>query len=168
MRRAVCWTFTAWLFSASAWAQSANVCDLTHDGTVDIADFNVAVNLALGRSPCTANVLGNGICDVALVQRVLNAMLGASCVSGATGNGHTVSLSWVASTSPMVIGYNLYRATSENGPYVKLNLTLIGETSYTDITVKSGQTYYYVATAVDAGKNESAYSDGARAVVPSP
>jgi len=38
--------------------------------------------------------------------------------------------------------------------------------SFTDITVISGQTYYYVVTAVDASGLESAYSNQAPATIP--
>jgi fibronectin type 3 domain-containing protein len=49
-----------------------------------------------------------------------------------------------------------------------INSSLDGSTAYTDNTVVSGQTYYYVATAVDSGSNESAYSGQVQAVIPSP
>jgi fibronectin type 3 domain-containing protein len=39
-------------------------------------------------------------------------------------------------------------------------------TNYTDSTVQSGTTYYYVATAVDAAGSESMYSNQVQAVVP--
>jgi fibronectin type 3 domain-containing protein len=38
--------------------------------------------------------------------------------------------------------------------------------SYTDTTVQSGITYYYVATAVNSSGDESAYSTQATANVP--
>ena len=38
---------------------------------------------------------------------------------------------------------------------------------YTDTNVTAGQTYYYVATAVE-GSSESAYSNQATAVIPTP
>jgi fibronectin type 3 domain-containing protein len=43
----------------------------------------------------------------------------------------------------------------------------VAGTSYTDVTVQGGQTYYYVTTAIDSGGNESVYSNEATAVVPS-
>lgn len=80
---------------------------------------------------------------------------------------HTVALSWNPSTSS-VIGYNVYRGTQPGGPYTKLNSSLESATAYTDATVVSGTTYYYVATAVDANNVESTYSNQAVAQVPSP
>ena len=83
------------------------------------------------------------------------------------GPAHFVDLTWTASTS-IVAGYNIYRSASSGGPYVKQNSTLAVGTTYTDSSVLSGQTYYYVATAVDASNNESGYSNEASATVPTP
>ena len=82
-----------------------------------------------------------------------------------TATYSSVVLSWTASTSP-VVGYNAYRSTISGGQYTKLNSSLIATTSYTDQTVQSGSTYYYVATAVDSQGNESSYSNQAVATVP--
>jgi len=79
---------------------------------------------------------------------------------------HTVSLSWDASTSQNVVGYNVYRGPSSNGPYAKLNTTLDSQTAYSDGTVQGGQTYFYVTTAVDNMGNESAYSNQSQATIP--
>lgn len=80
----------------------------------------------------------------------------------------TVALTWTASTSANVIGYNVFRGTSAGGPYVNLNMSPVSATNYTDAGVQAGQTYYYVTTAVDAHYNESVYSNEAQAVVPGP
>ncbi|HXM62286.1 MAG TPA: hypothetical protein VN950_15615 [Terriglobales bacterium] len=80
-------------------------------------------------------------------------------------SGHSVALSWDASTS-QVIGYNVYRGTAAGGPYSKLNPSATTSTAYTDSSVQSGQTYYYVTTAVDASNAESAYSNQATAAIP--
>ena len=47
-----------------------------------------------------------------------------------------------------------------------LNSGLISATNYTDQTVQSGVTYYYVTTAVDSLGVESIYSNEAAASVP--
>jgi hypothetical protein len=141
-----------------------NACDLNADGVVNIADVQDAINMALGTSPCAADLMGVGVCDVVVVQRVITAALGGSCV---VGTPHSVALGWSASNSTNVAGYNLYRGGVSGGPYTKVNSVLLG-VAYSDDTVLSGQTYYYVATAVDSSNNESAYSNEAQAVVPSP
>jgi hypothetical protein len=78
---------------------------------------------------------------------------------------HSVGLSWDASTS-QVIGYNIYRGTVSGGPYTKLNPSATTTTVYTDSSVQSGQTYYYVTTAVDSSNVESGYSNQATAEIP--
>ena len=146
-------------------SQALNACDLNGDGAVDIRDAQMAANMALGLAPCTANVIGIGVCDISVIQRVIDAALSGLC---RTGDLHSVTLNWTASTSSNVTGYNVYRGTHSNGPYTKLNSALVAGTTYTDLTVLAGQTYYYVTTAVDADSNESAYSNEAPAVIPYP
>lgn len=84
-----------------------------------------------------------------------------------TGTGTlppNVALTW--SDSGQVSGYNVYRGTTQGGPYPnKLNSSLVPQTSFTDSTVQSGTTYYYVTTAVNNGQ-ESAYSNPASASIP--
>ncbi len=84
----------------------------------------------------------------------------------ALASAHTVGLSWDASTSQDVVGYNVYRGPSSTGPYTKINTALDPNTSYSDGTVQGGQTYYYVTTAVDSVGNESDYSNQTMAVIP--
>jgi hypothetical protein len=152
--------------SSTASAQVAlNACDLTGDGAVNAADVALAVNMALGLSSCTANIVGAGVCNVVVVQRVLNAALSGACVPGFA---HAVSLNWNDSISSNVAGYNLYRGSTSGGPYTILNVSPIAVTNYTDSAVQAGQAYYYVATAVDGVGNESAYSAEASASVPFP
>lgn len=152
-------------FSVSAWSQ-INSCDLTLDGKVDAADVQAAINMSLGTSPCTAAIAGANICNVVVVQRVINASLpGGTCITS-TGI-HSVSLTWTASTSSGVTGYKVSRGTASGGPYTLL-ATLGVATSYMDNTVLSGQTYYYVVTAVDSSNNPSPNSNEAPAIVPVP
>jgi len=81
---------------------------------------------------------------------------------------HTVSLSWAASTSPNIAGYRVYRAGVSGGPYGLLTSSLISGTSYVDGSVASGQTYFYVTTAVSSGNMESGYSNQSVATIPTP
>jgi hypothetical protein len=85
------------------------------------------------------------------------------------GGAHLVNLSWTASTTSTVVGYNVYRGTISGGPYaVKLNSAVVPGTAYTDTAVQAGQTYFYVVTAVDSSGAESVYSNQASALVPTP
>jgi Abnormal spindle-like microcephaly-assoc'd, ASPM-SPD-2-Hydin len=94
-------------------------------------------------------------------------------VESLTGTGtpppqHSVNLSWTASTSQNITGYNIYRGVKSGGPYSKINSVLNASTLYTDTTVTDGVTYYYVTTAVNSNNSESAYSNQATAVIPPP
>jgi hypothetical protein len=82
-----------------------------------------------------------------------------------TVTSYSVNLLW--NSSPDVVGYNVYRSTSTNGTYSKINSTLDASTAYTDSSVVAGQTYYYAATSVNANGQESARSTPpVQAVVP--
>ncbi len=85
--------------------------------------------------------------------------------TGVAQSSHYVSLSWNAGAGKPV-GYNIFRSTVSGGPYEMINTALEASTNYTDNTVVSGKTYYYVATAVNAEGEESAYSSIAKAVIP--
>jgi TolB protein len=47
-----------------------------------------------------------------------------------------------------------------------MSSSLVAGTQYTDTMVQSGQTYYYVVTAVDSSNTESTYSNQAPATIP--
>jgi hypothetical protein len=79
---------------------------------------------------------------------------------------HKVQLSWKASTSKHLLGYNVYRGTRSGGPYKKINGSLDPSTDYTDLHVVAGYKYYYVATAVNLKGQESKHSKQVEAVIP--
>jgi hypothetical protein len=80
---------------------------------------------------------------------------------------HAVNLSWNASTSVNIVGYNVYRGQVVSGPYSKINTGgLVASTLYSDTSVASGMTYYYDATVVDSSGHESAHSNQAQATIP--
>ncbi len=85
--------------------------------------------------------------------------------TGVAAVSHSVFLSWTASTSA-VTGYYTYSSSVSGGPYTKLNSTLDTTTTYTDNTVQSGKTYYYVVTAVDSSNVESPASNQISATIP--
>ena len=49
---------------------------------------------------------------------------------------------------------------------MRLSTALVSTTSYTDATVQAGHRYYYVVTAVDSNRVESAFSHEISANVP--
>jgi hypothetical protein len=85
--------------------------------------------------------------------------------TGVQTANHSVTLSWVASTST-VSGYNIYRSTTNGSGYAKVNSSLVSGVSYTDTGVQSGTTYYYVVTAVNSSGEESSDSNQVTAAVP--
>src|SRR3984893_12588063 len=84
--------------------------------------------------------------------------------NGVTQAQHTVLLSWNGSTS--ATGYNVYRSATSGSGYARVNSGLDGSLTYNDASVQSGQTYFYVTTAVDASGQESTYSSEVSALIP--
>ncbi len=157
-------TRTSKTTSAKPEASAAlNACDLNQDGVVNVLDAQMAVDMYMGvLTPCTANIDGPGVCNPSVVNTVVTAVLGGACAVESY-----VALTWTASTSPNISGYNVYRATVSGGPYTAVNTGLVTAPSYTDSSVQTGQTYYYVVTAVNTSEVESGYSNQATAAVPS-
>jgi len=81
--------------------------------------------------------------------------------TGTAAPTYSVALSWTASTSPNIAGYNIYRAlyTTSCGSFTKINTALNPSLAYTDTVVVDGTNYCYATTAVDTNNNESAYSN---------
>jgi fibronectin type 3 domain-containing protein len=107
------------------------------------ASGNVVVNSDATNSRATALFSGSGTAPVA----------------------HGIALSWTPG-SATYIGFNIYRGSASAGPYARINSSLLPMASFSDTGIVSGQTYYYVATEVDATSAESAYSNEASAVLP--
>ena len=149
--------------------------------------FNSAISLSASGMPSgtTVSFNPNPISAPGSGNSSMTITVGASTPTGTypitlTGNGGgiqqsvsvtltvtaQVALSWTASTSPGIAGYNAYRSITSGGPYTKLNSSLITVTSYTDQGVNSGNTYYYVTTAVNSQGLESVNSNEAAATVP--
>ena len=70
-----------------------------------------------------------------------------------------VMLLWKQNKEDDLDGYNVYRSTTPGSDYQKINSSLLRWPRYTDRNVTSGETYYYVVTAVNASGGESAYSN---------
>ena len=141
------------LFCQIAWSQTAT-CDVNNDGSVNVVDVQLITNMEIGASgftTCTANVGGVLGCTDSARLVVIKAALGQGC--------HFISLSWAASPSTGVTGYNIYRGTS---PGAESSTPLntggpVSGTTFTDTKTTSGTTYYYVIKATN-GSVESAPS----------
>ncbi|WP_017415399.1 S8 family serine peptidase [Clostridium tunisiense] len=70
-------------------------------------------------------------------------------------NKSGVALNWNKVTTSDFKQYNIYRGTTQGGPYSNIATTI--NPYYTDTDVKTGM-YYYVVTSVDFTGNESVYS----------
>ncbi len=76
----------------------------------------------------------------------------------------SVSLSWTPGGSDGVVGYHVYRAATERGPWTRVTEQPVkGATRYPDTTVKPATEYAYVVTSVTADGLESRYSAPVRA-----
>lgn len=154
-------TYASSTVSFRAASTGGGACDLNQDGVVNVVDVQLAVNMQLGSLACPVDLDG-GVCT-ALVPQIVSAALGEGCLATVT---HSVVLTWTASASANIAGYNVYRSTTSGSGYTQINSSLVTSTTYTDPTVAAGQTYYYVTTAVDNSNNQSAYSNQAQATVP--
>jgi fibronectin type 3 domain-containing protein len=124
---------------------------------------NGSITLSLTFGPAVAGLVNGSI-------SIVSNATGSPATVTLTGTGvapvqHSVVLSWNASTST-VAGYNIYRSTVSGSGYVLINTSLVAVLTYTDLTVQSGTTYYYVTTAVDGTGSESVYSNQVTAAIP--
>jgi hypothetical protein len=164
----------------SSAAQNATITN-TGNSSVTISQINLTgagYSMTGGSAPVTLTPSQNLTLSVQFSPTAAGTINGSiSIVSNATGSPATVSLSgtgivqhraaltWNASAST-VAGYNVYRGTVSGGPYAKINSSLVAALNYTDSTVQSGTTYYYVTTAVDSSGNESVFSNQVSATIP--
>jgi Cep192 domain 4/Abnormal spindle-like microcephaly-assoc'd, ASPM-SPD-2-Hydin len=156
----------------------------TGNSSVTISNINVA---AAGFG-ITSGIIGSTIAagqtaelNVVFAPKVTGSVSGAlSLVSNATnspnslavaGTGvsstaHSVALNWAASSSSGVTGYYVYRSTLSGSSYTRITSSVVNALKYTDATVSSGETYYYVVTAVNSSGAESGQSAEVHAVIP--
>jgi fibronectin type 3 domain-containing protein/flagellar hook assembly protein FlgD len=83
----------------------------------------------------------------------------------AATNGQDVTLTWDANTESDLKGYNVYRISGTTK--VKINSSIITETTYQDTNLPDG-TYTYEVTALDTYDNESNPSNAASANIYAP
>jgi len=151
---------------------SVTISQITVSGTgFGLASIGLPLTLAAGQTtsfnvsfaPASA---GSVTGSVTVSSNATNAPLVLALSGAGTAPAtHNVSLNWTPSSSAYS-GFNVYRSSVSGGPYTKIDSSLISKASYTDSTVYSGQTYYYVATEVDNTGAESAYSSEVSATIP--
>jgi Abnormal spindle-like microcephaly-assoc'd, ASPM-SPD-2-Hydin len=142
-----------------------------------LSGLSLPVTIASGGSvpfTVTFNPSAAGVANATLTF-TSNAQPSTS-TGGATGTGtaapaYSVNLSWNASSSSNVAGYNIYRAVYQSscGVFSRVNSDLNTNTLYTDSTVADGTSYCYATTAVNSSNEESSYSNIVSAVeIPAP
>ena len=137
----------------------------------DFAQSNTCGNSLAAGANCTIAVMftpsvtGTEAASLSIADNASGSPQTASLSGAGT---HDVILTWTASTTPGVGGYNVYRgATSGGEGATPLNSSPINGTTYCDSTVQAGQTYYYVITAVASNDvTQSTASNEVSATVP--
>ncbi len=160
--------------SLSATGSSVTISSATtNNSEFKLSGLTLPFTLAAGQSVSfklnfTPQSSGAASGSISFVSNASNSPTAESVTgSGVSTSGHAVNLTWGASSSP-VTGYNIYRGSISGGPYIQINSTLDSSTTYTDVAVVAGQTYYYVSTALNAKGIESGFSNQVKAVIPSP
>jgi hypothetical protein len=124
---------------------------------------NQTATLTVTFAPSTAGAVSG---SVAVASNATNSPTIAMSGTGVQQVSHSVDLTWTASVSTGVVGYNIYRGTVSGGPYAILNSSPVSPDTYTDSTVQSGQTSFYVVRSVDGSGTESANSTEVSAAIP--
>lgn len=139
-----------------------------------IAGISFPLTLSAGQSASyklnfAPSVSGSTSATVTWVSNATNSPpLQSLSGTGTPSPQHSVTLTWNASTSTNVVGYNIYRGGQSGGPYTQINTALNTVLQYIDYNVQGGSTYYYVVTAIDSAGKESAYSSEVKSVIPYP
>ena len=125
---------------------------------------NQSATLEIEFDPTTAGAASGQLNIISNSSSNPTAEIGLS----GTGATYQVDLSWDAPTnsSDPVAGYDVYRAASGSSSYEMLNSALITQTSYSDGTVQSGESYSYYVESVDSSGNASAPSNAYTVSVP--
>ncbi len=171
-------TKTVTLSNTGNAALSITSLALTGTNASDFAQTNTCGgSLAVGAN-CTIavwfapSVAGTEAASLSITD---NASGSPQTVALSGAGTHDVILTWTASTTPGVVGYNVYRGitsgkestTPLNSSPVAAGCTTATTCTYTDATVVAGTTYYYTVTAVASNDaTQSADSNEVSATVP--
>lgn len=158
-------------------AAQGGAVTITSDGSTSsefaIVGLSLPVTIQAGKTlpvtlQFTPNASGSASGTAGFTSNAVNSPTVAQLSgTGVAPSSHSVYLSWDPG-SGSAVGYNIYRGTAKGGPFSEINSALDASTNYTDYTVASGKTYYYVTTEVNANGQESGYSNEVQAVIPNP
>jgi hypothetical protein len=113
----------------------------------------------------TGNMAGTVTVASNATDQALTVSLSGTGVQSSAPGAHSVMLSWMPS-SGATLGYNVYRSSSSNANFTKLNSAPLATTQYDDSAVQAGQTYFYAATSLDSANVESGFSNQVSATIP--
>ena len=153
----------------SAGEGSVNVSSVTSSSPeFAVTGLTLPVTIAAGQTlhytvTFTPQQSGTASASLSFTSNASDANLSESLTgSGVAAPKQFVTLSWNASIS-QVTGYNVYRSNKTGGPYARINGRIDSATTFTDMTVIPGNTYFYVITAVNSKGQESKHSNQAQA-----
>ncbi len=154
----------------------------TSQTVVSLSSSNSALAVPVSVTVLSGATTGGFVVTAAAVSTTQSATLTATAggvsqsvafqLVGSGGSGstqHHVQLSWAAPSatpSDPLAGYHVYRAIAGASSYQLLNSSIDANTTYTDSSVQSGQTYDYVVKSVDTAGVESAPSNMTSVSVP--
>jgi Abnormal spindle-like microcephaly-assoc'd, ASPM-SPD-2-Hydin len=155
----------------TAGSSAITVSSASWNGTgYSLGGITFPVSVPAGQSvPFTVTFAPQASGSAAGTVSFLSNATNSSVVQQWTGSGvqtgqHQVALTWNPDTSS-VQGYYVYRGAQTGGPYSRIS-ALQGGTAFNDSAVSSGQTYFYVVTALGTNSLESGYSNEAIANIP--
>jgi len=161
------------LTNAGSAALNITSISITGANATDFTENNTCSSAVAAGGNCTITILftpsASGTRTASL--NIADSASGSPQSVSLSGTGtHDVILSWTASVTTGVTGYNVFRGTTSGGESATpLNPTPIAGTTYVDGTVTAGATYYYVVTTVASNDvTQSSDSQEAKAAVPSP
>jgi trimeric autotransporter adhesin len=171
-------------------ASAAESVTLTNSGSSALTVSSIAVS---GTNPgdftenstCGASVAAGGTCTIVLVFTPAASGARAAVLSvadnatgspqsvalsgtGGSASGHNVVLTWTASTTTGIAGYNIYRGTtSGEESTTPINTSPVTAITFTDDEVTAGDEYFYVVTSISSdGVTQSSASPEASASIP--
>jgi len=101
----------------------------------------------------------SGVSNVLQVPMLLDAAPPATPAGLAASNqGDGIHLTWTPNGEPDLAGYHVYRALSADGPFTRLDGSLVAQSDYVDGAAPDSAALWYAVSAVDASNNESAHS----------
>lgn len=125
-----------------------------------------SVNVPVVFNPAAAGTVNGSLTLVSNGATVLSLPLSGT---GLAPLAHSVDVTWAASSSSPLQGYNVYRSAVSGGPYTKISPILSPTTLlFTDTTPLSGKQYFYVVTALATSGAESSASSEVAVTIPVP